>query len=79
MTAETTAGQDGLHVLIEIQASSRITVAAGPYDQGESYKKDEAATKAPYAARFRNRLVRTSGESGMRAVYLIQRWPADTG
>jgi len=45
MTAETTAGQDGLHILIEIQASSLLTVATGGSGHGEGNKK-EAAAKA---------------------------------
>ena len=69
MATKATAGQDRLHILIEIQASSLLTGATGGYGYGEDNKKEAATTpQAPRTPRFRNRLMRTTAESGMRAV-----------
>ena len=68
MTAEATAGQDGLYILIEIQASSLLTVARRRDGDREDYKEEAATPQAGYSARFTNRFMGTTGKSGMRAV-----------
>jgi hypothetical protein len=71
MTTKATAGEDRLHILVEIQMSSRLMAASGGYSQRKRNNKENQATtptRAGHCARFTNRFVRSTGGTGMRAV-----------
>jgi len=58
VTTETTAGQDRLHILIEIETSCSVRAVASDYAHCENHN-DQTKTKACGIAGIRNRLLGT--------------------
>jgi hypothetical protein len=72
MTTETTTGEDGLHVLIEIEASGNLRSIATDSAHRESEDKQ---TKAEACPGITNHLLGAAAEVKMCAVKATQCWP----